>query len=75
MVACGVSATRWWDRQAGYADAGDHIGGRTHLLEQERPGDRVALVGVGGGVRFGCAVMEALGQLGWGPGMGCPGHD
>lgn len=62
--------TTWeWGRTVGHVGAGDHIAGLTHLFEQDtlRPGDRVAMVGVGGGFSFGCSVVEVLERSGWQP--------
>lgn len=60
--------TTWsWGREVGHLGAGDPFGGLTHLFEagSVHPGDRVALVGVGQGENYGCAVLEILKEPGW----------
>ncbi|MER7466108.1 ketoacyl-ACP synthase III family protein [Streptomyces sp. NPDC097981] len=60
--------TTWeWGRRVGHIGAADQIAGLTHLLEngEIRPGDRVALCGIGMGFTYACAVVEILGQPAW----------
>lgn len=60
--------TTWaWGREVGHIAAGDQFAGLAHLLESDavRPGDRVALAGVGSGYNFGWAVVEILRTPQW----------
>ncbi len=60
--------TTWaWGREVGHLGASDQIGGLTHLFESGsvHAGDRVALVGVGQGENYGCAVLEILEEPEW----------
>ncbi|MET9960474.1 ketoacyl-ACP synthase III family protein [Streptomyces sp. NPDC006326] len=62
--------TLWeWGRRVGHIGAADQIAGLTHLLETGavRPGDRVALCGIGMGFTYACAVVEILEQPEWTP--------
>lgn len=63
MASLGIdrSRTTWdWGREVGHLGGGDQIAGLNHLLEtgSVNPGDKVVLVGTGGGWSFGCAVLE-----------------
>ncbi|GAA5071493.1 ketoacyl-ACP synthase III family protein [Nocardia iowensis] len=60
--------TTWeWGRQIGHIGAGDQTAGLTHLLETRavRPGDIVALCGVGMGFSYGCVLVRILEQPEW----------
>jgi len=60
--------TTWpWGREVGHIGAGDQTGGLAYLFEAGlvHAGDRVALVGVGLGDNYGCAVLEILGEPEW----------
>ncbi|WP_367044698.1 ketoacyl-ACP synthase III family protein [Streptomyces sp. Je 1-332] len=62
------SRTTWeWGRQVGHLGGGDQIAGLNHLLEsgKARPGDKVVLVGTGGGWSFGTAVLEVQDAPDW----------
>lgn len=57
------SRTTWpWGRSVGHLGAGDQFAGLTHLLDdgQLRAGDLFALLGVGGGFTWSCAVLEMV---------------
>lgn len=61
--------TTWtWGTEIGHAGASDQFGGLAHLAETGRlaPGQRVLLVGVGGGFNWTCAVLEILEPPRWG---------
>ncbi|MFH9061791.1 ketoacyl-ACP synthase III family protein [Streptomyces coeruleorubidus] len=63
MASLGIERSRTtfaWGSQVGHLGAGDQIAGLNHLLETRavRPGDKVVLVGTGGGWSFGSAVLE-----------------
>ncbi|MFD7735323.1 ketoacyl-ACP synthase III family protein [Kitasatospora phosalacinea] len=51
-----------WSRSIGHLGGGDQFAGLAHLVETKQvgPGDRVALVGVGAGFSWSCAVVEVL---------------
>lgn len=60
--------TTWtWGREVGHIGAGDAYGGLAHLLESRaaRPGDHVAMFGIGQGDNYGCAVVEVLEEVEW----------
>ncbi|WP_316524239.1 ketoacyl-ACP synthase III family protein [Kitasatospora brasiliensis] len=60
--------TTWeWGRRVGHIGAADQVAGLTHLLEtgEVRPGDKVALCGIGMGFTYACAVVEILEQPQW----------
>lgn len=62
------SRTTWsWGREVGHLGAGDQLAGLDHLFEagSVQVGDRVALVGVGQGENYGCAVLEVLQEPQW----------
>ena len=62
------SRTTWeWGRQIGHIAAGDQFAGLIHLIESGavRPGDKVALAGVGTGYNFGWAIVEILQEADW----------
>ncbi|ASW57607.1 3-oxoacyl-ACP synthase [Plantactinospora sp. KBS50] len=53
--------TTWpWGRGIGHLGAGDQFAGLRHLLDTDglRPGDLCALLGVGGGFSWSCAILE-----------------
>ena len=55
--------TTWpWGRTVGHLGAGDQFAGLTHLLDggHLRAGDLCALLGVGGGFSWSCAVLEIV---------------
>jgi 3-oxoacyl-[acyl-carrier-protein] synthase III len=56
-----------WGRTVGHLGAADQIAGLNHLLETGavRPGDRVALCGIGMGFTYASAVLEILEQPEW----------
>lgn len=57
--------TTWpWGRSVGHLGAGDQFAGLTHLLEtgQLRAGQLCALIGVGAGFTWSCAVLEIVRQ-------------
>jgi len=60
--------THDWGARTGHVGAADQFGGFDHLVNEGRvgPGDRVMLVGVGGGFNYTCAVIEILRRPGWG---------
>jgi 3-oxoacyl-[acyl-carrier-protein] synthase-3 len=67
-MGLGETRTTWpWGREVGHLGAGDQAGGLTHLIEAGslHAGDRVALVGVGLGENYGCAVLEILEEPPW----------
>jgi 3-oxoacyl-[acyl-carrier-protein] synthase-3 len=51
-----------WGRSVGHLGAGDQFAGLTYLLEtgQLEPGQLVAMLGVGGGFSWSCAVLEMV---------------
>lgn len=60
--------TTWsWGREVGHLGASDQVAGLTHLFEAGlvHTGQRVALVGVGQGENYGCAVLEILEEPEW----------
>jgi 3-oxoacyl-[acyl-carrier-protein] synthase-3 len=59
--------TSAWGLTVGHIGAGDQIAGFTHLVETGavEPGDKVALLGIGGGVNVACAVVEVLDVPQW----------
>ncbi|OKJ94687.1 3-oxoacyl-ACP synthase [Streptomyces sp. CB03234] len=60
--------TTWeFSRTVGHLGAGDQFGSLDHLVVsgRARPGDRVVLVGVGGGYSWGAAVLEILDVPRW----------
>lgn len=70
--------TCWeWGRRTGHLGAGDQAGGLVHLLETGavRPGDRVALCGMGSGFTYSCAVLEIAEQPTWTAAPGEPPRD
>jgi len=55
--------TAWdWGRGVGHLGAGDQFAGLAHLLDSGRlrPGQRCAMIGVGGGFSWSCAVLEMV---------------
>ncbi len=55
--------TTWeWGRRVGHIGAADQIVGLDHLLKtgQVKPGDRVALCGIGMGFTYACAIVQIL---------------
>jgi 3-oxoacyl-[acyl-carrier-protein] synthase-3 len=57
------SRTTWpWGRGIGHLGAGDQFAGLAHLMDSGllRPGQRCAVIGVGGGFSWSCAVLEVL---------------
>jgi 3-oxoacyl-[acyl-carrier-protein] synthase-3 len=59
--------TWYWGRHVGHIGAGDASGGLCHLIETgaARPGDKVAMFGIGQGDNYGCAVVEILEEVSW----------
>lgn len=57
-----VRSTWPWGRSVGHLGAGDQFAGLTHLLDtgQLEAGHLVALLGVGGGFTWSCAVLEMV---------------
>ncbi|QMU73255.1 ketoacyl-ACP synthase III family protein [Streptacidiphilus sp. P02-A3a] len=67
-LGVGDDRTTWdWGRQVGHIGAGDQAAGLARLLETGavRPGDLVALCGVGTGFTFACAVLEITAVPRW----------
>jgi 3-oxoacyl-[acyl-carrier-protein] synthase-3 len=57
--------TTWpWGRGIGHLGAGDQFAGLTYLIESDRlhAGDVCAMLGVGGGFTWSCAVIEIVGE-------------
>ncbi|GAA1980755.1 ketoacyl-ACP synthase III [Nocardiopsis rhodophaea] len=59
--------THAWGATVGHVGAADQFGALDHLVEQGSvgPGDRVMLIGVGGGFNWTCLVVEILRRPAW----------
>lgn len=58
-----INRTTWaWSRRVGHLGAADQFAGLAHLVETGAlaPGDRCALLGVGAGFSWSCAVLEIV---------------
>ncbi|MEV4921995.1 ketoacyl-ACP synthase III family protein [Streptomyces roseoverticillatus] len=67
-LGVGVERTTWqWGSRVGHLGAADQFAGLAYLTEAGRvaPGDRVAVVGVGGGFNWTCVVLEITGRPAW----------
>ncbi|MCF4123365.1 ketoacyl-ACP synthase III family protein [Antribacter sp. KLBMP9083] len=59
--------THSWGAEIGHVGASDQFGALNHLVEQKQvaPGDRVMVIGVGGGFNWTCLVLEITGLPAW----------
>lgn len=59
--------THAWGSEIGHVGASDQFGALNHLVEQKRvgPGDRVMVIGVGGGFNWTCLVVEISDVPSW----------
>ncbi len=67
-IGADIERTTWrWGNTVGHVGAADQFGGLDHLATQGllKPGERVMLVGVGGGFNWTCVVLEILTEPGW----------
>jgi 3-oxoacyl-[acyl-carrier-protein] synthase-3 len=61
--------THAWGSEIGHVGASDQFGALNHLIEQKQvgPGDRVMVIGVGGGFNWTCLVVEISDLPEWSP--------
>lgn len=59
--------THSWGAEIGHVGASDQFGALNHVVEQRQvaPGDRVMVIGVGGGFNWTCLVVEITSLPGW----------
>lgn len=63
-----IERTTWgWSSHVGHLGAADQFAALAHLSEAGRlaPGDRVVVIGVGGGFNWTCLVLEITGRPAW----------
>jgi 3-oxoacyl-[acyl-carrier-protein] synthase-3 len=68
VLGIDLSRTTWnWAMQVGHLGAADQLAGLTYLSEAGRltPGERVLMVGVGGGFNWTCVVLEVIAEPNW----------
>lgn len=63
VLGLDLDRTTWaWSRRVGHLGAADQFAGLAHLIESDalKPGDRCAVLGVGAGFSWSCAVLEIV---------------